>query len=83
MLSSASLSLNEQHKSWDGAGETQGSPGYPEVGPEKTANEASFLFFQPPNTGNQEKPENKETMIFLKSWKAMYLIFLVKSRMVV
>lgn len=61
----------------------RGSPGHPEMGPEKTANEASFLFFQLPNIGTQKKPENKETMIFLKSWKAMHLIFLVKSRTVV
>lgn len=35
VLSSASSRVNEQRKPWDGAGEAQGSPGYPEKCPEK------------------------------------------------
>lgn len=32
---------------WDGAGEAQGCPEHLEIGPEKSRNKASFLFFQP------------------------------------
>lgn len=60
VLSSTSLSLNEQHKPWDGTGAPL------DKSREGSGNEATFPFFQPPSVGTQKKPENKETMIFLE-----------------
>lgn len=39
VLSSTTLDLNEQHKPLECAGESQGSPGHPETGPEKVLDE--------------------------------------------
>lgn len=62
----------------------RGGPAHPEMGPEKILQmKLVFLFSQPPTVGTQKKSENNETVIFLKGWKATYLIFLVKSRMFV